>query len=313
MLVALLSTPATAQGAAQAQTLEEQLAQKYAPIAYLKRQDVECDPGGESYLPAPVELAFDDPEVALRRVPGRQEVKQAPTNADLFEGDAAEYIDLPGDPREPLCGYERHFRERMGSQAPVVHAHVAIEPGKGLALQYWFWYYFNDFNDKHESDWEMIQLNFDAASVEEALREEPVSVAFSQHAGGETAPWNGDKLRKEDGHPVTYPSRGSHGNYYGPGIWVGWGENRSGLGCDNTTGPSVRVAPEVRLIPDEVGDPDHPFAWSTFRGHWGEREAWVYDGPKGPIGHVQWRKPITWAAGLRDSSLRLQSGDAVGT
>ena len=34
-------------------------------------------------------------------------------------------------------------------------------PGK-LAVQYWFYYTFNDFTDKHESDWEMAQVDFDA-------------------------------------------------------------------------------------------------------------------------------------------------------
>ena len=41
-------------------------------------------------------------------------------------------------------------------------------PGK-LALQYWFFYVFNDFNNTHEGDWEMIQLDFDAADAAEAL------------------------------------------------------------------------------------------------------------------------------------------------
>ena len=36
-------------------------------------------------------------------------------------------------------------------------------PGQ-LALQYWIFYVFNDWNNLHEGDWEMIQLNFDAAT-----------------------------------------------------------------------------------------------------------------------------------------------------
>ncbi len=306
--------PAEAQATAgQTLTAEEQLAQKYAPIAYLKRQEFPCDPEGEPWLPAPVEIDFGDREVALRQAPGAVEVKRGIDGADLFGQDASHYIDLPGNPREPGCGYERHARERMAGQSPVVYAHIAKEPGQtGLGLQYWFYYYFNDFNDKHESDWEMIQLAFDADSAAEALTQEPVSTAFSQHKGGETAAWNGGKLRKEDGHPVTYPSRGSHGNYYAPGVWLGWGENRSGLGCDNTTGPSIRVAPEVRLVPDEVSGPDDPFAWSRFGGTWGQREAWVYDGPRGPNLNARWRAPIAWAEGLRDSSLRLDAPDALG-
>ena len=47
---------------------------------------------------------------------------------------------------------------------PTVYAHVAKDPdypGK-VALQYWFFYPFNDFNNTHEGDWEMTQLVFDA-------------------------------------------------------------------------------------------------------------------------------------------------------
>jgi hypothetical protein len=52
-----------------------------------------------------------------------------------------------------------------------VYAHVATDvhdPGK-LALQYWFYYVFNDWNNTHEGDWEMIQLDFDAATAHDAL------------------------------------------------------------------------------------------------------------------------------------------------
>ena len=58
-------------------------------------------------------------------------------------------------------------------------------PGR-LALQYWFFYVFNDFNDKHEGDWEMIQLDFDAADGAGA-HPTPVEVGYSQHEGAERA------------------------------------------------------------------------------------------------------------------------------
>ncbi len=180
-----------------AATADEQLAQKYAPIAYLKRQDFPCDPEGEPWLPAPVDIAFGDELVHLRQYPEATDLKAAPTAADLFEADASHYLDLPGNPREPGCSYERHARERMRGREPTVYAHIATEEGApGLALQYWFYYYFNDFNDKHESDWEMMQLHFDADTVEEALTVEPVTIALSQHKGGETSAWDDQKLVK---------------------------------------------------------------------------------------------------------------------
>ena len=53
--------------------------------------------------------------------------------------------------------------KQIGAGKPTTsYAHIVTEPGKPgkLALQYWFYYPFNDFNNKHESDWEMVQLMF---------------------------------------------------------------------------------------------------------------------------------------------------------
>ena len=70
-----------------------------------------------------------------------------------------------------------------------MYAHVATEadrPGK-LALQYWLFYAYNDWNNLHEGDWEMIQLVFDAKDAKEALGEQPVEIGYSQHEGAERA------------------------------------------------------------------------------------------------------------------------------
>ena len=55
----------------QAASPEQQLADLFSPIVYLKRQAHECDRNGEAYLPAPVEIVFDDPDVSLERIAGR--------------------------------------------------------------------------------------------------------------------------------------------------------------------------------------------------------------------------------------------------
>jgi hypothetical protein len=68
---------------------------------------------------------------------------------------------------------------------PTVYAHVATEPGDPgqLALQYWFFYVFNHWNNTHEGNWEMIQLNFDANTARQALTQSPTSIGYSQHEG----------------------------------------------------------------------------------------------------------------------------------
>ena len=115
-------------------------------------------------------------------------------------------------------------------------------PGK-LALQYWFFYVFNDWNNLHEGDWEMIQLNFDASTPAQALTRHPVEVGYSQHEGAERAEWGSDKLELVDGtHPVVYPADGSHANFYGEALYLGSSASE-GVGCDDTRGPSLDVLP----------------------------------------------------------------------
>jgi hypothetical protein len=299
--------------ARQGVTPEQELADRFAPIIILQRQNFPCDAEGEPYLPAPVDVVFADNEVVLREGPQQEPVTSPVENADLFAlpGDFA--TDFPGKPRTPGCDYETHFKAVMGDRRPVVYASIASEDDQpGVSLQYWFFYYFNDFNNLHEGDWEMIQLLFDADSVEEALAEQPIQVAFAQHSGGETADWDAPKLEREGTRPVVYASSGSHASYFGPGLWLGWGENGSGLGCDVTNGDPVRIDPEVRLIPATISGKADPFAWVTFNGHWGERETWVYDGPTGPALKRQWTAPASWMENLRADSIRVNAAGVIG-
>ena len=294
-------------------TPEQELAARFAPIIILQRQDFPCDTEGEPYLPAPVDVVFADDAVVLRQGPQQEPVTSPVENADLFALPDDFATDFPGKPRTPGCDYETHFKAVMGDRQPVIYASIATEDGQpGIALQYWFFYYFNDFNNLHEGDWEMIQLLFDADSVEEALGEEPIQVAFAQHSGGETADWDAPKLEREGTRPVVYASSGSHASYFGPGLWLGWGKNGSGLGCDVTNGDPVRIDPEVRLIPATISGKDDPFAWVTFSGHWGERETWVYDGPTGPAFKRQWTAPVSWMEDLRADSIRVNAAGVIG-
>jgi hypothetical protein len=297
----------------QAQSADEELASRFAPIIVLQQQNEPCDADGEPFLPAPVDVVFDDDAVILREGPQQEPAKSPFENTDLYALPDDYATDFPGSPRTPGCDYETHFKSVMGDQRPVIYAHVATEEGRrGIALQYWFFYYFNEFNNLHEGDWEMIQLLFDANTAEEALAQEPIAVAFAQHSGGEAADWDAPKLEKEGVRPVVYASRGSHASYYGPGLWLGWGQDGSGLGCDVTNNDPVRIDPEVRLIPDTIASADDPFAWVTFSGHWGERETWVYDGPTGPAFKKQWTAPVTWMEGLRADSIRVNATGLAG-
>jgi hypothetical protein len=200
----------------------------------------------------------------------------------------------------------------MAGRRPTTYAHVVADPVHGVALQYWFYYVFNRFNNLHESDWEMIQLRFEAPTAAAALeRDGPAELAYAQHEGGELAAWGDAKVHKEGTHPVVYPAAGSHASYYGSDVYLGWGENGAGLGCDDSSGPSARVVPQVLLVPDRPGG-GGPYAWLAFGGRWGEKDSFPFDGPTGPNTKGRWTDPFAWEAGLRKASLPLGQPHSFG-
>jgi hypothetical protein len=292
---------------------EQALADRFAPVVRLVEQAEECGPG-EPYEPIDVDLLFDEPTVALRG-PWRPTdlVEIGPTAADL--ADLYEYhLDFPGDALDPGCDYERWARRLTEGKAPAVYAHVATErghPGK-LALQYWLFYAFNDFNNLHEGDWEMIQLVFDAGDAREALAQDPVEVGYSSHEGAEQADWGEDKLELEGTHPVVYPAAGSHANKFTQALYLG-SSAEAGVGCDDTQGPHVDLRPTVKTIPSDPAAAGAAFPWITFEGRWGELQEAFFNGPTGPNLKRQWTEPIAWSEGWRSRSYAVPTGGVLGT
>ena len=292
-LVAMLLGAALPMGAAAAATdpLTE-LATKYAPIVVARDQTEPCG-DGEPYRPTPVTTVLGNPEVVLRGPDGEQVA--GPTAADLVGKGEGWYLDYPGNPLDPGCTYDQWFRTASEGVQPTLYARLATDPehpGK-VALQYWFFYTFNDWNDKHEGDWEMVQVVLPAASAEEALGVTPESVAFAQHEGSQVSPWDGGGLIKVGDRPVVYPGQGSHAAYYTQATWFGKSA-AAGFGCDNTTAPGLEVQPQIEVIPPGAPPTTGPFAWVSYTGRWGEKAPSFNNGPTGPVTKTQWASPITW-------------------
>ena len=292
-------------------TTPEELARKYAPILVLRLQERTCDREGGAYEPLPVEIVLDNPEVSLRSSVDGSVIAYAPGAGDLFHAPANSYLDFPGNPKRPGCRYESDSRRFGGGQPNVGYARVTRESG-GIVLQYWFFYYFNDWNNKHEGDWEMIQLIWETTSLLEAYELEPQQIGLSQHSGGEARLWHDDKVEKEGNRPVFYVAAGSHANFYGQHIYVGRAEGGAGFGCDDASPPGRRVPVEARLIPQDVRSASDPFAWTAFRGRWGELAGPEFDGPTGPITKRIWEDPLDSQSSLRTASLRLPSRESIG-
>ena len=302
---------------------QQALVAAYAPHLMLREQSdrQNCNTREEQYNPpTTVDTVLGNPTVKLVHYTGGRDVpiKKGPTAADIAGLGDDYYLDLPGDPLDVKCphkgSYATDFQAlRASGRAPAVtYAHIATEPGfTGLVVQYWFFYYFNQFNDVHEGDWEGMQISFDADTPAEALADGPSQIALFQHAGGERADWDDGKVQKDGTHPIVYPAAGSHATFYDDAIYIQNGSHGSGVGCDNTSKPHIESDPRPEIIPTAAA-PGSEFQWLSFLGHWGQREKGFNNGPQGPTTKRQWLRPFSWMDGIRQDSPRLPGGAVLG-
>ncbi len=294
----------------------KQLVEAYSPIVMLRvQEDPPCDDAAEQYQPTTVNTVLGNPEVELIPPAGSSRSRRpAPTAADIAGLGNGYHLDLPGDPLEAGCTYARDFAALVddGEAPAITYAHIRRQPGEGkLVVQYWFYYYFNQFNDLHESDWEGMQIVFDANSARAALSSGPSEIGLFQHGGGEKADWDDEKVEKQGNHPIVYPAAGSHATFYGSAIYIENGQRGSGLGCDNASEPLRRLALRPVLVPTHPR-PGSRFQWLTYEGRWGQQEEGFNNGPTGPNTKLQWLKPLATMDSLRSSSPTLPVGTLYG-
>jgi hypothetical protein len=272
-------------------TTEQQLLEKFAPTLASPEQKTACG-SGEPYIPMSVEAILNNADVLLKTSSGTL-ITTAPSAADLFSAGPDAHLDFPGNALSPGCDYENWLRSMNTS--PAIYGRIATDPeyDNNIAVQYWFYWPFNDWNNRHESDWEMMQINFGTASVEEALTIEPTSVILAQHEGGEIQDWDDISLR--DDRPLVFPAAGSHATYFSANRWVGTSA-QTGVGCDDTRTPARVLSPQVIALPRDIPtSATDPFAWLAFTGHWGEQHAGFNNGPTGPTSKMQWENPLVWS------------------
>jgi hypothetical protein len=232
-LAAAAPAPAQKEGKAASQRLID----AYVPRLMVRERDEICDTNGEQYEATSVGTVLDNPSVTLTEADqGGEEtlVKRAPTVAEIAGLGEQYHLNLPGSPLGDTCVYARDFAKlkREGKAPAVTYAHIARQKGRrGLAVQYWFFWYFNQFNDLHEGDWEGMQVVFQSSDPTQALREGPSEIGLFQHGGGEKANWTDGKVEKEGAHPVVYPAAGSHATFYESAVHIQNGRKGSGVGC----------------------------------------------------------------------------------
>ena len=165
----------------------------------------------------------------------------------------------------------------------------SVDSHTGLWLQYWFFYFLNDYQlawgiDVHEGDWEMVQLRLPAGASE------PDAAAYAQHTFCELRPWADVKRLAEEkraageapeagdaDRPLVYAGRGSHASFFEPGYHATDFYDVTDGRRSSPTGARLEIV-------------DDPPPWLRWPGHWGGKRT-GYAGPSAPAEHAQWTDP----------------------
>ncbi|MEA2157201.1 MAG: hypothetical protein QOE11_3341 [Solirubrobacteraceae bacterium] len=175
----------------------------------------------------------------------------------------------------------------------------AVEVNGRLWLQYWAWYFYNDYQlalgfGTHEGDWESIQLRIGIDG------DAPDVAVYAQHRNGERRAWEDvEKLDGSPDTPVVYVARGSHAAYFEAGY------HQTDAWYDLADGK--RPAPKLAL---EIIDEEGEHQWMRWPGRWGDTtpgdrgDALDQSSPTGPGTKRHWRSPDTLLDNARPSILR---------
>ncbi len=296
-LLALLALTSSAVPAhAQADT-DQALLERYAPVFYFHPD--------EYFRPQPVEVML--PEARLRRstplwfdvnVLARLNLPDFLTLPpeknffiDVWYGDSGAATDYTAH----RSYYNAVLSPDAGGLEPAVYGRVHRDAAGHVTLQYWAFYYYNDWFNKHEGDWEMIQVMLDPDGT-------PCWVVYSQHHGGTRRAWE-DTPREEQTHPMVFVAKGSHANYfvgdesYPNGMTIG----KTRIEILDRTGRVDRLRPRIIRLPERGDVLANPQAWPgaewlPYRGRWGENAPQGdFSGPYGPADKGdQWGEPYAW-------------------
>jgi len=284
------------------------LANRFSPVILLKNDE---EPG-EKYEPVPVQAMIDQSHILS--VDNPSFMREASIAGMMQYSESSYYLDIPelspASFLESLFGYKQRYDQAIASGlSPTVYARVLKPGGTGhTVIQYWLFYYFDEWSNLHEGDWELVELVFPDLSAQELMETgvEPEFAAYSQHQAGQKLSW--DEMREKGliagTHPLVYVARGSHANYFTPGqYWLITDFDDTGLSNWR------EISPEVIMISEKDPENDKN-QWVDFRGCWGEHLdfafswgplIWTQCGPNGPAWgskgekNSRWLNPYQWA------------------
>ena len=221
-------------------------------------------------------------------------------------------LDLPGAAEGQWSAYAAIERElRAAGSRPVLYWHVATL-GYRRVLQYWIYYLYNGWENDHEGDWETVMVDlmgWDSPGVVSPLR-----WFYSVHERGTISTCSAGACA----NPVVHVARGSHANYFEPGVYEVTARcNPRGYcfvppGRDDATGERELAPGDYDLV--ELAGP-------AFAGRYGPKNVvpFVRDGeaPGDPRARPEWQadplRAFTQATGLEPDRRSFYKVDLAGS
>lgn len=175
-----------------------------------------------------------------------------------------------GDPQEAVND------ARQSGNADRMYGRAVYGSDGKLWIQYWFFYYFNDFVPllgTHQGDWEMIQVRM------KDDRSGPDVVAYATHNNGERCTF-ASVTEANPSSPVVYVGEGSHASYMESGVTYQYGVEDYHFG-DRATSPQ----PSLDVVTGEIAN-----FWG-WPGRWGDEESDPDPSPIAPREQSKWNDP----------------------
>ena len=169
--------------------------QVYAPIIYMHSK--------ENFFPSSVEFAFEhliryQDKHGNYCVKSKLGLRKPSSIVNYFKGDL-----------ESSKIYAFWVDKRDGIKEISYFIYYPYNRGKKVLKTLW---------GNHEGDWEHGTIRFKWKEVDGNLQLLPYEVYLSAHHFGTTAKW--EEVEKENGHPVFYSAKGSHGMYFHEGKYI---------------------------------------------------------------------------------------------
>jgi hypothetical protein len=174
----------------------------------------------------------------------------------------------------------------------------AVEDNGRLWLQYWTWYFYNDYQlalgfGTHEGDWESVQFRMSIDG------DTPDVAVYAQHRNGERRSWEDVEKHPDDPDtPIVHVGRGSHAAYFE----AGYHQTEAWYDVADAKRPAPKLTLEI------IEEDEH--AWMLWPGRWGDttprdrNHPLDQSSPTGPGTKRHWRNPDTLLNNARPSVLR---------